>query len=317
MGAELSAIAQVLRRQNNVITREQAIEAGMTRHALRHRLRDGGPWQALLPAVYLTVTGTPSRAQVDMAALLYAGPDSMLTGMSALVYHRVRVELPEMVQVLVPAARQRRDVGPVRLLRTARMPDSVARLEYLRFAPAARAVGDAVRGMSGLRGVRDIVASAVQRGRCTLSELIDELNAGPRRESALFRVALAEVVDGSRSVAEAELRKLIEQSGLEMPLFNAALYDGDTHIATPDAWYPEYGIAIEVDSKEWHLTPEDHKRTLQRGNRMQTYLINVLRFTPDEIRRVPGRVVSEIKTAIERAKGRPPLSLRTIPAPRT
>lgn len=68
------------------------------------------------------------------------------------------------------------------------------------------------------------------------------------------------------------------------------------------------------NSREWHLSPEDHKRTLQRGNRMETYLINVLRFTPNEIRYEPDRVIAEIRDAIKRARGRAPLSLRTVAA---
>jgi len=238
----------------------------------------------------------------------------MLTGISALAYHRMRVELPERVDVLVPVTRQRRDADFVRLLRTRRMPAEADQWMHLRFAPVARAVGDAVRGMTSLRDVRALVASAVQRRKCELGDLVNELSEGPSRHSALFRETLAEVVDGVRSVAEAELRELLQRSGLEMPLFNAAIYDGDRHVATPDAWYPEYGIAIEVDSREWHLEPDDHMKTLQRGNRMQAYLINVLRFTPNEIRNQPQKVIAAIRDAVQRARGRPKLSLTTVPA---
>ena len=42
---------------------------GMTTSALRQRLRAGGPWQRLLPGVFLAVTGTPTTEQRSMAAL--------------------------------------------------------------------------------------------------------------------------------------------------------------------------------------------------------------------------------------------------------
>ncbi|HEU5390191.1 MAG TPA: hypothetical protein VFV73_30260, partial [Streptosporangiaceae bacterium] len=62
-----------------------------------------------------------------------------------------------------------------------------------------------------------------------------------------------------------------------------ALYDKDgTFIARPDAWWPELGIAIEVDSAEWHISPEDHASTLARGRRMARCQIVVLRFTPKD-----------------------------------
>ena len=40
----------------------------------------GGRWQRLLPGVYLAVTGTATQDQREMAALLYAGRRSLLTG---------------------------------------------------------------------------------------------------------------------------------------------------------------------------------------------------------------------------------------------
>jgi len=82
----------------------------------------------------------------------------------------------------------------------------------------------------------------------------------------------------------------------------------------PDAWWPELGIAVEVDSREWHLSPEDHANTLARGRRMAKHQVVVLRFTPRQIRTQPAEVVKDIKAALEGAQDRPPLKLKTIPA---
>jgi hypothetical protein len=145
----------------------------------------------------------------------------------------------------------------------------------------------------------------------------DRAHRGSNTGSALFRQALAEVADGIRSATEADLRDLLlkSESDLPMPLFNASLYDHDgTFIACPDAWWPEYGLAVEVDSREWHLSPEDHARTLTRGRRMGKYQIVVLRFTPRRIRTEPAQVIQDIKDALNSARGRQPLNLRTVPA---
>ncbi len=72
------------------------------------------------------------------------------------------------------------------------------------------------------------------------------------------------------------------------------------------------GVAVEVDSREWHLSPEDHAATLARGRRMAVHQINVLRFTPRQIRTTPAQVVAEIAAALHGARGRPPLNLRTV-----
>ena len=117
-----------------------------------------------------------------------------------------------------------------------------------------------------------------------MPDLSEELSTGPSVGSKLFREALADVADGIHSAAEGDLKDLLAKSGLPMPLFNASIYDDDgTFIARPDAWWPEQGVAVEVDSHEWHLSPHDHTRTLERQRRMGKHGILVLPFTPREI----------------------------------
>ncbi len=296
-----------------MLTREQALAAGVTRHGLKHRLRPGGPWRRLLPGVYVAATGTPTIVQQEMAALLYAGRGSMITGLAAVRHHGIRGPVTEFVDVLMPASRRRGDAAFLRLHRTTRMPARVAQAGPLRYALPPRAVADTVRWLDNLRDVRAIVADAVQRGRCQVSDLVAELAAGESTGSVLFREALADVADGIRSAAEGDLKDLLVRSGLPMPLFNPMVYAGDSFIAKPDAWWPELGLAVEVDSVEWHLSPDDYARTLARGRRMAVHQINVLRFTPRQIRTEPAKVVAEIRAALEGAHGRPPLNLRTIP----
>jgi len=139
----------------------------------------------------------------------------------------------------------------------------------IRFAKAPRAVADAARGLTRFDDVRHVVCEAVQRRACTVAELIEELEAGAPRSSALFREALAEVGDGVRSVAEADFRILIQRSGLPRPVFNARLFDADgIFIATVDAWWPEAGVAAEIDSRAYHLAAADQDRTTERHDRL-------------------------------------------------
>jgi hypothetical protein len=309
------SLDRILVEQLGVIARNQVSATGLSDSALRHRLRPGGPWRKLLPGVFVAATGTPTPLQEEMAALLYAGTGSMVTGRAALRCHRIGKAMPDFVDVLVPAARKRRDAGFVRLYRTTRMPERIWERGPIRYVPPSRAVADAVRAMDSLRDVRAVVADAVQRRACQLRDLVAELDEGPRPGSALFRLALADVADGIRSTAEADLKDLLVRAKIPMPLFNPDLYDkAGTFIARPDAWWPELGIAIEVDSQEWHLSPQDHADTLARGRRMAKYQIVVLRFTPRQLRDTPQAVVNDIRQALAGARGRPPLNLKTEPA---
>src|SRR5580658_780384 len=98
------AISTVLFRQGNLITRSQALGAGLTEAALRHRTRVGGPWRAVLPGIYLNSNGPLAKGQEEIAAVLYAGRDCVITGYTALQHQGVRVPIPELVDVLVPAS---------------------------------------------------------------------------------------------------------------------------------------------------------------------------------------------------------------------
>jgi hypothetical protein len=310
------ALDRTLDRQHDVITRRQALAAGLTRHALQHRLRPGGSWHSLLPGVYVAATGTPTIIQQEMAAMLYAGKASVITGLAALRQHRIRGPATDLIDVLIPESRRRQNQDLVRLHRTNRMPKQTWQFGPLQYALPARAVADAARDLTSLREVRAIVADAVQRGKCNVQDLSAELAAGPNWGSALFREALTDVADGIRSAAEGDLKDLLTKSRLPVPLFNASLYDIDgTFIARPDAWWPEFGIAIEVDSHEWHMSPQAHARTLERQRRMGKYGIVVLPFTPGQIRKQPAEVLATIRAALQSARARPPVTanLRTVP----
>jgi hypothetical protein len=310
----VNGLDELLDKQVQVASREQLLGLGMSDRMMQYRLRTGGPWQALLPGVYLASSGAPSMHQKEMAALIYAGPRSLITGPVALMHYSVRsIRDLETIDLLIPAAQQRRSTGFARLHRTARWPGRVMTNGPVRLAPVSRAVADTARLLDDLRDVRTVVADAVQLGRCTIGELAAELDTGPVRRSARFRSVLAEVAEGVRSVAEADLRDLIVKARLPMPLLNPSLYDGETFLARPDAWWLKAGVVVEVDSREWHLSPEDWRRTMDRHARMSAAGIIVLHFSPRDIRDQPMKVARRIMDALERGLQRPALPIRTIP----
>jgi len=143
--------------------------------------------------------------------------------------------------------------------------------------------------------------------------LAHELKDGPRQNSGLLRQALAEVAKGARSVAEAELKALLKRAHLPDPLFNACLFTGSIFIAKPDCWWPDAGVAVEVDSREWHLSPDGWERTMSRRARMSSHGIIVLHCTPRQIRSEPKLVADTIKSALQAGRDRPALPIRAVP----
>ena len=310
----MERLSQVLRAQHLVITRGQALLCGMPHSTLDRYVTPGGPWQRLLPGVYLAVTGTATQDQREMAALLYAGPRSLLTGSAAMRRHRLRPAGPDVVDVLIPWRRTCQSTGFVRVHRTRRMPERLNVTGKIRFAKPPRAVADAARSLTRFDDVRHVVCEAVQRRACTVAELITELEAGPVPGSALFRAALAEVGDGVRSVAEADFRLLILRSPLPRPMFNARLFDGDgIFIATVDAWWQQAGVAAEVDSRAYHLAAEDQDRTTDRHDELTAHGILPLHFAPKRIKTDASGVIRQLQSAIEQGLGRPPLPITALP----
>lgn len=120
--ADEKALKKVLGRQHQVIARGQALACGVTPGALRHRIRTGGPWQRLLSGTYLAATGTPTSEQKEIAALVYAGRGSVITGAAALRHHRIPAPYSPFITVLIPAGREAKNADFVRVWRTARMP---------------------------------------------------------------------------------------------------------------------------------------------------------------------------------------------------
>jgi len=307
-------LAAIVAKQHGVVARAQALECGMTDRVLRYRARADGPWQAVLPGVYLTHTGVPDDRQRDLAALLFAGAQSVLTGPAALRWHGLSAPGRDKVDVLVPWAAHRAGTGFARLHRTARLPERICTAGAARFVLPARAVADTVRGMTDLSAVRAVVAEAVQRGRCRVALLAGELDAGPTQGSALFRRALAEVADGVRSTAEADLRDLIVWARLPMPMFNPRLMAAGEFLAKPDCWWPEAGVAAEADSRAWHLSPRDWEYTQARHARMSAHGIIVLHFAPARIRAKPAEVADIVRRALAAGRGRSLPDIRALPA---
>lgn len=263
----------------------------------------------MLPGVYLTATGQPAWEQRETAALLYAGPDAVITGLAALANYGIRGPKARLVDVLIPLERERQSPGFVAIHRTRRMPRTVTVDLALRFAPVERAVADAVRQLDGLAEARAVVAGAVQQRQCTIEQLAAELRAGPIRDSKRLRLVLAEVIGGVRSPAEADFRALIIRSGLPQPWFNARLFLGETFLAQPDAWWPKYGLAVEVDSREWHLLPEHWEQTMARHRRMSAAGITVMHVSPRQVRDQSAELIEQIDTAMR--SGRPLPAIRT------
>jgi hypothetical protein len=308
-------IAELLERQYYVITREQALQYKITRGQVRLRLEHGGSWQKILPGIYSTLTGPVSQDQLQMAALLFAGPTAVLTGAHAVRRHRLICAGGNEVDVLVLPSCRVSSRGYVRIHRTERMPDRILSTGGIRFAPLVRAVGDAARLMVKADEAKALVCEAVQKGRCSPGELIAECATGPSIGSRIFRVALAELGDDIRSQAEHDLKARIERSDLDKPMYNARLYLPDgTFLGMVDEWWSRAGVGLEVDSRQYHMSRKEHSETTDRHNRIEAAGARLLHVLPADVKeKWKPTIYESIRDAIASGKRRPPPEIIAVP----
>ncbi len=167
---------EALRRsaRDRVISVAALVALGVPGPTVARRCQDGGPWRRLLPGIVLLGSGPATRQQEITAALMYGGPDALVTGLEACRRHGVRrgPEPPGKVHLLVPEERQLKGSEFVVVERTTRLPPAIVR-NGVPLTPAVRACGSAT----------------------------------PRR-------VLVDVSEGIRSTAERDAKRLVARSGL-------------------------------------------------------------------------------------------------------
>jgi hypothetical protein len=256
--------------------------------------------------VVLLGNGEPTDEHRIRAALLHGRDGALLTGIHALLRHGLRkAPAPRDVHVLIPAGRRVAGLGFVHIERTTRLPRARL-LGELPVAPVHRAVIDAARRLRDHDTVLAMMAEAIQRRFCTPSALAHELAVGSRAGKALPTRALAPLLDGVRSVAEADAWRLRMRSGLPECRWNVKLFGVDgRYVASPDAWWDDVGFAWEIDSLSHHADPHDHARTLARNTRYLTAGVLVLQTLPARLRTEPELVLDELRAGYEIARSRP------------
>ncbi|MFI5762628.1 hypothetical protein ACIA8F_16990 [Streptomyces sp. NPDC051563] len=291
--------ASTARRQLNLATRHQlTTTAGIPPGTITSRTRPGGPWQRLLPRVYLLQTGPPDQRQRALAAVLYAaepgsdplsGDTAALTGGAALALLGIREAPYEPADVLIRAPRKLTGAPQVRPFPTTRWPRTITVSGIPSTRPVRAAADFAARTGEPAHRIRSVLAQVVQSGWCHPQDLHAELRAARLLTRPAIRAAAAELLAGVRSVAEAQARDTLSATDLPTPLWNARLHTPDgTFLASPDAYWPDEGVALEIDSAEYHYTRDSWHATLHRRLRLESHGILVVSATPSMMRDNPG-----------------------------
>jgi len=223
---DLDALATLFR--HGVATVTELLHLGLSTALLHLRCRRGGPWQRLLPGILLLSGSPPTRTQRVQAALRFAGPSALLTGLDALHLHGIQtVPAAGPVHVLIPHRRQLDAPPELRVTRTRGMPNPVLRNSFLT-VPPARAVLDAARHLPPA-AQRAVVAETIRAGT-------DPADLHPRGSSTL-RAALTAALPTAPT-------EVVAKSGLPAPRWHIPLHTSEGRpLGTADAWWNNLGLA--------------------------------------------------------------------------
>ncbi|MQY15102.1 hypothetical protein SRB5_52800 [Streptomyces sp. RB5] len=298
--SRLSAAQQVL-------TARQLRGHGVTSAAAARRCRPGGPWQQLLPGVYLLHSGPPTGRERLLSALLFAGRtadsvppqpeetgsygDAMVTGLAALALHGFTCAPPlpalERIDVLLPRTRRLRSSGHARLVKAAALPraDQVGGLPV---APVPRALADAVAQLTDAAVVGRLLTEAVRGGHCEAAGVVRELT----RQRLLTRPYVADAVDTliaeGRGRAEDRLYRMVAEYALPDPLWFVELrLPGGPRLGGVDAYWPDHGVAVELDCRAAGQDTYEAERwaeQVRRRESLEQLGIAVVQLTPRELR---------------------------------
>ncbi|WP_316740029.1 hypothetical protein [Streptomyces sp. MK7] len=319
-----------------LLTAAQLRAHGVPAAETTERCRTGGPWQQLLPGVFLLHPGPPTSEERLHAVLLYAArppaprrapgvpaqptaqqphrpvyAEAVITGPAALTLHGFATTPPllslERIDVLVPRLRRLRSTGCVRIVRTAALPVP-ASVTGLPVAPVPRALADAVAGLDDADTVRRLLTEAVRGGHCEPAAVVRELTGA----KLLTRTHVVDAVDSllaeGRAIAEDRLYRMVREYGLPDPVWNVDLrLPGGPHLGGLDAYWPDQAVALELDARAPRANDDaEWSQYARKREHLERLGITVVHITPRKLRDTPDQQATVVRTALMAAADRDP-----------
>lgn len=283
-----------------VLTSAFAAQLGYSPTRIRTELRRGR-WDSPCRGVYLTRGDLPSRGDWLRIGLSLA-VDGVVSGWDAVRAYGLGAPRPphDDVLLLAPEGRRNRTVGHVHIRpspralisRQIRHPGAGT----IQIADPARAVADTALVLATLAPTRALVTSAVQRGLCSVDDLMHAYAAGPRNHSGQLRRALTDVAAGAASLPEAELAEILRAAELPEFELNVPVIDASgRHIATIDVLWRRLRAGLEVDSQAHHFLELDWRATMRRHNSLTAAGLALTHYPPLDIRDRRSFVVAEVE----------------------
>ena len=270
-----------MRRQHGLITREQALGAGLSRRQVDLRLRSEA-WRKLLPRVYCPAELPATWLQRVMAACLWAGAEASASHRTAAVLLRLPSFGRGRIEIATPRRLER--PGLVVHRRTLR-PNDVIRVDGINVTCVPMTLVDlgAVESFDRLESAVDDV---LLRGLATTDRLqaaIDGHLKGRAGAVAIRSILKAYTHAPLESPLERRFLRLLRNAGLPEPEIQYPIRDGSRLLARVDFAYPELRLAVEVDGYRWHGGRKGWAHDISRRNELSNRRWSILHITKEHM----------------------------------
>jgi very-short-patch-repair endonuclease len=291
MHAVERAIARVAGRQDNVITHDQLLAAGLTRGAIAHRTRSGR-MRRQHRGVYLLGPAPPTPMARARAAALACAPDAVVSHRSAACLFSLLPEIGGHVDVTV-AGRNPGIHRGIRLHRVGTLAKSdVTAMNGLRITSVARTICD-LAATESARDTEQAFQEALYREIVTDRALATLLEREPNRRGAPIIRALIRDPRLTPSERERRLLRLIKAAQLPKPLTNVLV-----HGYKADMYWPSYRLIVEFDGWGAH----GHRLAFENNRKRDQVLIanglRVMRVTDRQLTDEPIAIAARIAQAL-------------------
>lgn len=262
------ALRPVVRYQRGIVTRKQAIDAGMPTNVIKSKIRSGR-WQQVYCGVYATFTGQRSREATLWAAVLYAGRGAALSHETAAELHALIDHCDQDIHVTVPHRRKVLAVSGIVIHRSRRPADGGWRLPdgEIPRTWVEDTIFDLADATDNVDDVCALVTRAFAKRKTSTVIMCTTLD---RRKRQRWRDEIREMIvaadGGAHSVLEFRYDRDVEGAhGLPESKRQVAFIKRDGGKGYRDRVYEKYHVIVELDGKQTH-TDENQWDDKRRDN---------------------------------------------------
>jgi very-short-patch-repair endonuclease len=299
------ALLSVIRRQDGVLSRRQALEAGLTAKQIDRRVALG-EWLAVHPGVYRVATAVPSAESSLRAASLWLDGRGVLTGAGAAWWWEMAAAAPTLwrfstgQRFTVPSrpglSISRAFVDPADVTRRRGVPVAARPLCVLQTAVEL----ERERAGCGIA----LIDRAKQR-RWVLQSELERAHHRHRgtRDSASMGELLTRTGDRAHSELERAGIRELRSSGIAGFVVNHRTVLSTGRAVELDVAFVEQRVALEFDGYAYHGGADEHRADVRRANEIMASGWLLRRFTWADVLTDPDGFVRTVRAALETASG--------------